>query len=176
MTFEPSRPSLVHFIPRNPAVDSQTIEVPTQFLFHCGNAYEEDGRIIMGTVRNWFMSSIYSFLDVAESDTMVLSSSGPLVKQVWKSINYEKDVAPTRLTRYTFEFKEAKWTFVEKRRLSEQCIEFPSVNPSVSCSKVLLCLLIINVMSYSIGICITPEVLFLRGPAHRKASLNMTPY
>lgn len=48
VSFDSSRPSLVHIIPRDPSKESQTIEIPTQFLFHCANAYEEDGQIVMG--------------------------------------------------------------------------------------------------------------------------------
>ena len=78
-----------------------------------------------------------TLVDIAESDSLIIADDSTDTP-VWKRVDYEKDVAPTRLTRYVFQSKDGAWTFVEKRRLSEQCIEFPSVNPSVSCSKVQL--------------------------------------
>lgn len=79
---------------------------------------------------------IVSSLDIAESDSLTLSDDSTDTP-IWKRVDYERDVAPTRLTRYVFQSKDGAWSFVAKKRLSEQCVEFPSVSPSVSCAKVL---------------------------------------
>lgn len=90
---------------------------------------------------------------MAATDEMKLSADDAEVeadKPLWMSLDYTKEVPYTRLMRYTFVRKNdscakkegvesggSDWEFVKSETISQFCIEFPFVNPSVSCKKVL---------------------------------------
>lgn len=120
ITFDKSRPSILHIIPRDGS-EAQQVEMPPHFLFHFANAYEDGDKLIV---------------DFAKSDELELGASmagkeGP----IWNHVDYEKDVPLTRLYRYSFSKRGASWQLDGTEALSQYSIEFPSVNPAVSCRK-----------------------------------------
>jgi carotenoid cleavage dioxygenase-like enzyme len=102
----------------------QQMEVPSHFLFHFANAFEEeDGRLIV---------------DFAKSDRLELGNTDSKLP-VWKTVDYPKDVPYTQLVRYSFvpsATNKGKFASFDETLLSKFCAEFPSVNPVFSCKKV----------------------------------------
>ena len=122
--FDPSRPSIIHIVPRSGDAAPQTVEVDAHFQFHIANAYEDE-------------DSQQLHLDIARADTLVMGAASASERPIWEWIDYAREAPYTRLVRYTFartspDAAPGAWTLQSKRALSSYCVEFPSVSPARS--------------------------------------------
>ena len=53
-------------------------------------------------------------------------------KQIWFVIDYAKDIPYSTMYRYKLKKSTSSWSY-EKRQLSATQLDFPTINPSVSC-------------------------------------------
>lgn len=122
MSFDRTKPAVLHLVPRDPADPLvRTVNVDPHFNFHFANAYDGPG----GTV----------VFDVVKSNDLFLGDTSASTQPIWMTVNYERDVAFSKLHRYTLTPNDASassYAFSE-RELSSTQVEFPSVNPRVSC-------------------------------------------
>jgi len=122
MSFDKSKPAVLHLVPRDPTDPLvRTVNVDPHFNFHFANAFDgPDGTVVF---------------DVVKSNDLFLGDTSDSPQPIWKTINYERDVAFSKLHRYTLtpvDSAASSYTFTE-RELSSTQVEFPSVNPRVSC-------------------------------------------
>lgn len=120
--FDQTKPAVVHLVPRDPSDPLvRTIQLDPHFNFHFANAHDGPaGEVIF---------------DVVKSDTLNLGDTSGSAEPVWVSIDYAKDVAYSKLWRYILkplDSSASSFSFT-KKELSPTQVEFPSVNPSVSC-------------------------------------------
>ncbi len=121
ISFDGSKPAVLFIVPRD---GSPVFEVPVDahFNFHFSNGYEDkNGDIIF---------------DVVYCDKMVISPTKDRKKPVWIDLDYAKDVPYSTLIRFTLSKDSIsnKWKHTTKQISSTQ-LDFPSINPSVSCQK-----------------------------------------
>lgn len=117
--------STIYFVPRDNSKLVEEVDVDSHFNFHFANGYEEDGKVVV---------------DVVKSDNMVLSSDKKtdLRVPIWQTVDYKSEVPFTNLVRYEFTMESSgsgsKWKY-NTRKLSDTSLDFPIVNPAVSCQK-----------------------------------------
>ena len=121
--FDKTSPAQLYLIPRDGVSPVKTINVDSHFNFHFANAYEDSNKQIT--------------FDVVWCDNMQLGRNEEKKLQVWKFIDYARDVPYSTLVRYVLTPPSgggSDWTF-EKKSLSPTQLDFPTVNPKVSCAK-----------------------------------------
>lgn len=86
--FDGTKPANIYLVPRDPADATITvIPVDAHFNFHFANAYDgDDGSVVF---------------DVIKANTLTLGETSGSKEQIWRSVDYAKDVAFSRLVRYT---------------------------------------------------------------------------
>ena len=116
--YDSKSPATLYLIPRDGS-PAQVVKVDPHFNFHFANAYEENKNIIF---------------DVVYCNTMQLGKNDEKKRPIWLEIDYGKDVPYSTLMRYTLTPKGESWSY-SKKQLSPTQLDFPSINPKVSCSK-----------------------------------------
>jgi all-trans-8'-apo-beta-carotenal 15,15'-oxygenase len=123
LTFDANKPSQIYIIPRDASKEVVTIDIPSNFVFHFGNAYEEGDKLV---------------LDLAEADRMEwgaeLAQQG---RPVWETADFDKDIPVFLASRYTLRKSESsQWSLESKDLLSKRPVNFLSVSPTVTGAKV----------------------------------------
>jgi all-trans-8'-apo-beta-carotenal 15,15'-oxygenase len=126
--FDPSKPAVIHLIPRDLSKEYQKIEVDSHFNFHFANAFEDDDGKVM--------------FDIVRCSKMTLGDTSKSANPIWEDIDYAKEVPYSVLSRYTLTpppppsgaESKSKWAYSCKD-LSKTQVDFTSVSPSVSCKK-----------------------------------------
>jgi all-trans-8'-apo-beta-carotenal 15,15'-oxygenase len=110
INFESGKPTKIIVIPRDSDVKKggvKVLETPSGFVFHHGNAYEEDNQIIVDSICYESLPQVRPNEDYRETDFTLLDPG-----QLWRfSLN---------LTSGT----------VERKRLESRCCEFPTLHPN----------------------------------------------
>ncbi len=107
LKYHPDRPTQALVIPRDPSQPMVTLETDACFVFHHANAFEVDGKIVVDSI-------CYDCLPAVNPDTFYLD------------VEFET-LPPGQLWRSTLNLDTKT---LERVRLNDRCVEFPSLNPS----------------------------------------------
>ncbi len=89
------------------------IDLDTHFCFHYANGFEENNQLI---------------LDFVRTPSLELGNASSQQRPLWEVMELEK-LEPNRFTRYEIDMSSGTW---KKRELSDQHLDFPSINPAYS--------------------------------------------
>jgi len=106
--FQPEQPTRAIIIPRKPPFTGvKTIEMPSGFVFHHGNAFEiEDGRVCVDSIA-------YADFPAVDDDIS------------YKDVDFDA-LAPGQLWRFTFDLNQ---NTAESQLIEPRCCEFPTLHP-----------------------------------------------
>lgn len=104
--FQPNKPTQIVVVPRNSKEPIQFLETQSGFVFHHGNAFEQDGEIVIDSI------CYASFPEVEPNSD-------------FHNVDFDA-IAPGQLWRFTLNLNDQ---IVQRRILEERCCEFPVVHP-----------------------------------------------
>lgn len=107
VNYQPDKPTRIVVIPRHSKEPIQLLETRSGFIFHHGNAFEQDGKIYIDSI-------CYENLPGVEANSD------------FREVDFDT-IAPGQLWRFTLNLSQQT---VERRLLEERCCEFPHVHPN----------------------------------------------
>ena len=110
--FDDQQPTQLVLVPRDGS-QVRYIDLDTHFCFHYANGFEENNQLI---------------LDFVRTPSLELGNASSQQRPLWEFMELEK-LEPNRFTRYEIDISSGTWT---KRELSDQHLDFPSINPAYS--------------------------------------------
>ncbi|CAM9278896.1 unnamed protein product [Ectocarpus sp. 6 AP-2014] len=116
-----SKPARMVIVPRDPSKEVKIVNVPAKFCFHFANAFEDpkNGELVV---------------DVVEADFLYLDEEEEADVPVWDNIDWKK-LPKNKLQRYRLDVSSKEGSLVSSSTLYGKNIEFPKVNPKVSCQE-----------------------------------------
>eukprot|EP00903_Cladosiphon_okamuranus_P006159 g6060.t1 len=116
-----SKPAKIVVIPRDPSKEIKSIPVPARFCFHFANAFEDpdSGEVVV---------------DMVESKYLKLDNDEESDLPVWETTVWE-DLPENKMQRYRVEVNSEEGSLVDVSVLYGKAIDFPTINPKVSCSE-----------------------------------------
>lgn len=109
--FDEQKPTQLVLVPRDGS-EVRYVDLDTHFCFHYANGFEEGEKLI---------------LDFVRTPSLELGNASAQQKPLWEVMELES-LDPNRFTRYEID-KSGSWT---KQELSDQHVDFPSINPAYS--------------------------------------------
>ena len=116
LQFQPDRPTQAIVIPRDPSQPMQVLETAACFVFHHANAFEEASDVPGDPPHIKVDSICYDCLPVINPRTDYVD------------IDFDT-LSPGQLWRSTLDLKNQT---IQRQRLDDRCVEFPTLNPRVA--------------------------------------------
>lgn len=110
--FDEQQPTQLVLVPRDGS-EARYVDLDTHFCFHYANGFEEGEKLI---------------LDFVRTPSLELGNASAQQKPLWEVMELES-LDPNRFTRYEIDKSTGSWT---KQELSDQHVDFPSINPAYS--------------------------------------------
>lgn len=111
--FDESKVAQLVLVPRDGS-DIRYVDLDTHFCTHFGNGYELEDKLVVDFVRAPTLS--------------LIGNSSAQQRPVWEVVELDT-LEPNRFTRYEIDLPSQRW---EKHELSDQHLDYPSINPAFS--------------------------------------------
>jgi all-trans-8'-apo-beta-carotenal 15,15'-oxygenase len=113
--WQPDQPTRVLVVDKNDFSQHRFLELPAQWVFHYGNAWEDE-------------SGVIRFDAARAADPLAMTNS---FREIMKGTHRDS----SQTTHYQYRIDTRSWTISEQPLLSGISSEFPAIDPRVSCNR-----------------------------------------